>query len=194
MSNLQAGTYQPGGVGEDKTFPYYSRYTVANDTVRTTLFSTQLGGTNFTRLDQTNMPLGGQIPSSQRLVVKGVGIAYVGGAAKADANIIAIQKWLHTTALEVSIQDKAPIFQARLSFLLGVAISLFSDPTTAAEPVVFTLRNDLRPIFLLEKPIILAAQTPFKVDIVPGVAIGAQQATDGDFVDVTLFGNLETKV
>lgn len=189
---LDEGTYAKSG-GEIRSWDYWSQYVVAADTVVKQLFATQKGGTDFTRLDQTNIPTAGQIPSSQKLVIKGIALEYVGGAAKADANIIAIRKWLATTVLQVQINDKAPSFQMSLSRLMGLSLFLFNDPTTAAEPVSFTSRENASPIYLLERPITLAAQTPFNVSITPGVAAAAQQATDVDVLYVHLLGDLWSK-
>lgn len=191
--NLDEGTYLKQG-GEIKSFAIYSRYTVAANATRTQLFVTQLGGTNFTRLDQTNMILGGQMTNADKMVIKGILMGYNGGAAKADANYIAIMSWLRTTSLEFIIGSKSPMLQMRLADMMGLALNLFSDPTTAAEPVSFTMRSDARPLYRLERPITLAASTPFHVDIIPGVAAAAQQVTDGDFFDVALVGDYWSKV
>lgn len=190
---LDEGTYVKNG-GEIRTFALFSRYTVAANTNRTQLFSIPQGGANFTRLDQTNMILGGQMTNADKLVVKGILLGYNGGAAKADANMIAIMSWLRTTALEFIINQKSPTLQMRLADMMGIALNLFNDPTTAAEPVSYTPRSNVQPFFKLERPITLAASTPFHVDIVPGVAAAAQQVTDGDFFDVALLGDYWSRV
>lgn len=191
---LDEGTYVKQG-GEIKTFGLYSRYTVAANTTRTPIFTVQQGGAAaYSRLDQTNMILGGQMTNADKIVIKGLMLGYNGGAAKADANMIAIFSWLRTTALEFIINQKSPTLQLRLADMMGMAINLFSDPTTTAEPVSYPQRSNIQPFFKLERPITLAASTPFHVDIVPGVAAAAQQVTDGDFFDVTLLGDYWSKV
>jgi len=193
LATLDEGTYIKSG-GEIRTFSLFSRYTVAANTTRAQLFTIQQGGTNFTRLDQTNMILGGQMTNADKLVVKGFMFGYNGGAAKSDANFIAVMSWLRTTALEFIISQKSPTFQARLADMMGIGLNLFVDPTTAAEPVSYTVRNEVKSFFRLEKPITLAAGTPFHVDIVPGVAAAAQQVTDGDFYDFALLGDYWSRV
>jgi len=193
MKDMDEGTYLSKG-GEIKTFSLYSRYTVAANTVTSQLFSIQRGGTGFTRLDQTNMILGGQMTNADKLIIRAIGLRYSGGAAKADANIIAILSWLSTTCLEFYISQKSPMLQMRLADMMGIALNLFSDPTTAAEPVGFTLRSEAKPLFNLQRPITLAASTPFHVDIVPGIAAAAQQVTDGDILDVSLIGDYWQKL
>ena len=191
---LDEGTYVKEG-GEIKTFALYSRYTVAANTTRTPIFTVQQGGaTAYSRLDQTNMILGGQMTNADKLVIKGLLLGYNGGAAKADANMIAIFSWLRTTALEFIINQKSPTLQMRLADMMGMGLNLFSDPTTAAEPVSYPQRSNVQPFFKLERPITLAASTPFHVDVVPGVAAAAQQVTDGDFFDVALLGDYWSKV
>lgn len=190
--NLDEGTYRAGG-GEIKTWDYFGQYTIAAATADYSVFANAAGSPNFTRIDQANLPLAGQIPSSQKLVIKGFGLEYVGGAAKADANTIAIRKWLATTVLQFGIQDKSPMLQMRLSRMMGLSLGLFSDPTTAAEPVFATTREVASPVFMLERPITLAAQTPFTCLIRPGVAAAAQQVTDGDILYVSLIGDLWSK-
>lgn len=190
---LDEGTYLQQG-GSIRSWEYYSRYTVAADTVRTKIFVAKLGDAGFTRDDQTNMPAPGRIPNSQRFDCNAVSIGYVGGAAKSDANVIAIAKWLYTTIIRFSIQDKVDLFQKRLSSILGLGLFLFNDPTTAAEPVNHTLRTDVSKAFLLKRPIKLASNTDFFVEVIPGVAAAAQQVTDTDFLDIGLHGDLWSRV
>lgn len=187
---LDEGTYLKQG-GSIRSWSYYSRYTVAADTTVTTIFTTALGGgSGFTRVDQTNMPAPGQIPNSQRFDAKFLAAGYCGGAAKSDANTIAIMKWLFTTVIQIVIQDKVPQLQKRISDLLGIGLALFNDPTTAAEPVNQTLRTDLAKGMVLQRPIKIAANVNFSIVIAPGVAAAAQQVTDGDFLDISLTGDL----
>src|SRR6476659_6247073 len=190
--NLDEGTYLQQG-GEIKTFALYSRYTVAGNTVRTQLFATQLGGTNFTRLDQTNMILGGQMTNADKMVIKGLLLGYNGGAAQSDANYIAIMSWLRTTALEFIIGSKAPMLQMRLADMMGVALNLF-NATGATNVEQITIKTEIKPFYRLERPITLASGTPFHVDIIPGVAAAAQQVTDGDIFDVGLVGDYWSRV
>lgn len=194
LLKLDEGTYLKDG-GSIRTWEYYSRYIVAADTTTARIFTQQQGGSSlFNRLDQTNMPAPGRIPNSQRFDILAVAVAYKGGAAKSDANIIAVCSWLYTTVLEFWITDKTVMFQKRLSSVLGASLFLFNDPTTAAEPVGFTLRVDLSKTFNLKRKISLASNTDFWAQIVPGVAAAAQQVSDGDFVDVGLHGDLWARV
>lgn len=190
--NLDEGTYLKQG-GEIRTFALYSRYTVAANTTRTQLFVSKLGDAGFTRLDQTNMILGGQMTNADKLVIKALLLGYNGGAAKSDANFIAISSWLRTTALEMIISNKAPVLQARLADMLGMAYNVF-NATGAANIEQTTIKTEIKPLFRLERPITLAAGTPFHVDIVPGVAAAAQQVTDGDVFDVALLGDYWSRV
>jgi hypothetical protein len=191
--NLDEGTYLSQG-GEIKTFSLFSRYTVAANTTRTQMFASKLGDSGFTRLDQTNMILGGQMTNADKLVIKGFALRYNGGAAKSDANFIAAMSWLSTTAIEFIIGQKSPMFQNRIADMMGLALNLFSDPTTAAEPVSYTVISQARNFFRLERPITLASGTPFHVDVVPGVAATAQQVTDGDIFDFGLVGDYWSRV
>lgn len=188
--NLDEGTYAKQG-GEIKSWSYFSQYLLTASTQEVMLFQTGLGqGANFLRIDQTNFPANGQLPNSQKLVIKGIALEYVGGAAKADANMIAIRNWLRTTVLQLSIVDKSPMLQMRLSRLMGLTLGLFSDPTTTAEPVGFTTRENGSAIFRLERPITITAAVNFRASILPGVAAAAQQVTDGDVLNVDLIGDL----
>lgn len=188
---INSGTYAGAGVGESKAWTYYSQMSPAADTVTKILFQTGLGGT-LTRLDQTNFPNNGNLPNSQKFEIHGIGVEYVGNAAKADADMIAIRKWLATTALQIVIQDKSPIFQARLSRLLGLTVGLFNDPTTTAEPVSYTTRENALPFFKLSEKITITANTSFQLQILPGVAGGANQTSD--LLNVDLVGKLITLV
>jgi len=190
-ANLNSGTYLPEG-GERKAWDYWATATLAQNTTEMILFQTGLGGGNNAALYQTNFPTNGQIPNSQKFEMSGLTTEYVGNAAKADADIIAIRKWLFTSVLVIQIQDKAPSFQCRLSRIMGLGLGLFNDPTTTAEPVNFPTRENTAPLFRLSQKITLSANTPFKVSILPGVAAGANQTSD--LLSVELIGELTTLV
>lgn len=189
LLNLDEGTYAKNG-GEIKSWSYFSQYVVAANTTQADLFQSGLGQGPLTLLSQTNFPANGQLPNSQKLVIKGLALEYIGSAAKSDANAIAIRKWLSTTVLQLSIVDKSPMFQMRLSKLLGLSLFLFIDPTTTAEPVSYTTRENATPFFMLQRPITITASVNFRASIIPGVAAAAQQVTDGDVLNVDLLGDL----
>lgn len=189
-NKINQGTY-PDGVGEIKSWVYYSRAVLAATTAPIVLFQQGLGGT-LTRIDQTNFPNNGSLPNSQKFEIHGIGIEYVGAAAKADADILAIRNWLATTALQITIQDKSPTLQARLSRLMGLTLGLFNDPTTAAEPVQMTTRENALPFFKLSEKITITANTSFQLSLLPGVAAGANQTSD--LVNIDLVGKLITLV
>jgi len=189
---INRGTFADG-VGEKKAWIYSSQFTVANDTAQVILFQSGLGALGgLTRLDQTNFPSNGQLPNSQKFEIHGFSVEYIGNAAKADADFIAIRKWLATTALDFTINDKASSFQVRLSRLLGLSLGLFNDPTTTAEPVSYTTRENGAPFFRLSQKITLSANTNFKVTVLPGVAAGANQTSD--IVHLDMVGELITLV
>jgi hypothetical protein len=189
---LDEGTYLQQG-GEIRSWSYFSRYAMVANTTEAKLFSAKLGDAGFTRIDQTNMPLGGQIPTSQRLDVKGIAIRYQPGAAKSTANANALLNWLATTVLQFNITDKIPMFQMRLASLMGMVIPLIQTDG-AVNILVNTVQTVAKPIYMLERKIVLASQTPFSVSILPGVAAGATQVSDADFLDVGLVGDLWSKV
>jgi len=191
QQSLNRGTYAQEG-GERKAWSYYASFAPAANTTEVILFQTGLGGGSNIALYQTNFPTNGSIPNSQKFEISGIAPEYVGAAAKADADIIAIRKWLATSVLQIGIQDKAPSLQVKLSRLMGLSLGLFNDPTTTAEPVAFTSRENTSPIYRLSQKITLAANTPFTVKIIPGVAAGANQTSD--IVSVDLIGELITLV
>ena len=190
--NLDEGTYISQG-GEIKTFTYYTRYTVANNTTTTKVFTAALGDANFTRQDQTNMPAPGQIPNSQKFEFNGISVRYQSGAAKTTANVTALMNWLGTTAFEFWIQDKTVMYQSTLARILGLGLAFIQD-TAAANIVLNSLRSEARPIYILDRKITIAANNRFWANIMPGVASGAQPVTDGDYVDIGLHGRLWTRV
>ena len=191
QQNLNQGTYNPNG-GERKAWSYWASLNPAANTNDVILFQTGLGGGSNTQIYQTNFPTNGNIPNSQKFEISGIAPEYVGNAAKADADIIAIRKWLQTSVLQIGIQDKAPMFQMRLSRLMGLSLGLFNDPTTTAEPVGFTTRENTAPIYRLSQKITLAANVPFTVVLRPGVAGGANQTSD--LLTIDLIGELTTLV
>jgi len=189
---INQGTFA-AGVGEKKAWIYSSQFTVANDANPVILFQSGLGALGgLTRLDQTNFPANGQLPNSQKFEIHGFALEYIGNTAKADADMVAIRKWLTTTALDFQIQDKTSAFQARFSRIMGLSLGLFNDPTTTAEPVSYTTRENGQPFFRLSQKITLSANTNFKVTVYPGVAAGTNQTSD--IVHLDMVGELITLV
>ena len=189
---LEQGTFAPVG-GEEKSFTYYSYYTVKNDVVATKIFTAQLGDVNYTRLDQTNMPAPGQIPNSQKFSFNGISIRYIPKATKATADALLILSWLATTAVEFWITDKTVMYQATLSQLMGISLPLIQT-TGAANIVLNSILSQAQPIHMLNKEITISANNRFWVNIQPGVAAGAQQQTDVDILQVGLHGVLTSRI
>lgn len=189
---LDEGTYLQQG-GEIRSWEYFTRFLVAANTTVIKAFTAKLGDAGFTREDQTNLELGGQMPQSQRLDIKGIAFRYQSGAAKATVDAQAILAWLSTTVAEFNITDKIVMLQKRIASFMGLTLPMIQN-TGAVNIVLNTVQNHTKPVYMLERKIILASQTPYRMSIRPGVAALAQQATDVDFVDIGLIGDLWSKV
>jgi hypothetical protein len=189
---LDEGTYLKEG-GEIRSWSYFSRYAMVNNTTEAKIFSQKLGDVGFTRIDQTNLPLGGLIPTSQRMDVKGFSLRYQSGAAKSSVKAQDILNWLATTVLQFNITDKIPMFQMRIASLMGIVIPMIQTDA-AVNIFINTVMTAAKPVFMLERKIVLASQTPYSVSILPGVAASAANVGDGDFLDVGLVGDLWSKV
>lgn len=192
QQKLEAGTFANAG-GEEKAFSYYSTYTVKNDIVPTKIFTAQYGDAGFTRLDQTNMAAPGQIPNSQSFRFNGISCRYLPKAAKATADALLVISWLFTTAFEFWITDKTVMYQSTISQLMGISFPLIQT-TGAANIVLNSILSNAQPIMMLSKEITIAANNRFHVNIVPGVAAGAQQQTDVDILQIGLHGILTSRI
>jgi hypothetical protein len=185
ITNMQRGTYSAFGEAIDWT--YYDTATLAATTTPLRMF--QAGLTSGKTLDATNFPQNGMIPAGQNFQVWAVKIAYIAQAVHATADLIALYKALNAMSLELVIGNKAPLYQKNVGDVFGAPMFFNITPTAAGDNLLVTSVGRFIGIEPLNKPIILAAMTPFAINVTPWTAPAAALA--GDFVRVSLLGKLD---
>lgn len=184
IQNLQAGTY--GASGEKLDWSYYDRVVLLSTTTVNRLFTVQLGASSKTLAD-TNLTQSGQIPQGQRFTIRALKVSYVTNAARATANVQQYYDVLKNTSVQFIIPNKGPMGQWGLWELLG-ASSLFALTPTAAGDNIPVIQPRFHGVFPLNTPIVLAALTPFYVEVTHHTATNA--ALDNDRIYVSLNGTL----
>lgn len=174
LQKVGIGTY--GTEGDQLDWSYYDEALIAAATLTHRMFTTPLG-TGGKTLDQTNLPLAGQIPQGQLLDVRAIKVSYTTSGAKATADVQSFYTLLTRTTVSVKLQNKETMGQWTLQELMG-ANSLFALTPTAAGDNIPLIQPRFHGIFPLNKKIILAALTPFEVTVIHHAAPAAALAND----------------
>lgn len=174
LQKVGVGTY--GTEGDQLDWSYYDEAIIAAATLTHRMFTTPLG-TGGKTLDQTNLPLAGQIPQGQLLDVRAVKVSYTTSAAKGTAAVQDFYTLLTRTTLSIKLQNKETMGQWCLQELFG-SNSLFALTPTAAGDNIPVIEPRFHGIFPLNKKIILAALTPFEVTLIHHAAPTATLAND----------------
>lgn len=174
LQKVGVGTY--GTEGDQLDWSYYDEALIAAATLTHRMFTTPLG-TGGKTLDQTNLPLAGQIPQGQLLDVRAVKVSYTTSNAKATADVQSLYTLLTRTTLSIKLQNKETMGQWCLQELFG-ANSLVALTPTAAGDNIPLIQPRFHGIFPLNKKIILAALTPFEVTLIHHAAPAAALAND----------------
>lgn len=186
LNNLGTGTYSTGG--EKVHWEYYDRIALLNTTTVQDMFVTPTGQGTKTLAD-TNTSIGGLLPQGQNFVIRSLAVQYIAKTAiTTGAPIQKINEWIDNTIVEFLISNKAPMFQLPLSRILGQSFT--TDATMAAAtstmPSQYGVFNGVYKLGGL--PLVLAAQTPFKVRF---TSITANDASiNADQVRLSLCGTL----
>ena len=195
MRDLAKGTHAKGGEILDWT--YYDSMNVSA-TLQNNLFQTALGqGSPAKTLDNTNLTMNGQIPTGQRLTVHRIKMFYVSQSSYwQSAGTATVDKWynlLTKTTLAVKIPGKDDLFNCTLIELLGAATLTAIKPTAAGDNIPVILPR-FHGIFPLNKPIILAQNTSFSVQLTHQTAPDSTlYGTTGDIIRIGLNGILERR-
>jgi hypothetical protein len=184
LEKLQIGSY--GTEGGETDWTYYDTMIMAAGTAQHRMFTDPLGAAGKTYA-MTNLTVAGQIPQAQLMEIMAIKVMYTSSAAKATADLQALYLAFNNTTLALKLSNKDHTFIYTLQELLGTALQFALTPTVASDNISQP-QPKFHGIFPLNKKVILAALTPFEVQIVHHVAPGA--ALNGDFLRVGLAGIL----
>jgi len=184
LEKLQIGSY--GTEGNETDWTYYDTLIMAAATAQHRMFTDPLGAGGKTYA-MTNLTVAGQIPQAQMMEVMAIKVMYTSSAAKVVADLETLFLMLNNTTLALKLSNKDHTFIYTLQELLGTALQFDVAPIA---PVLAWSQPQpkFHGIFPLNKKVVLAALTPFEVQIVHHVAPGA--ALNGDFLRVGLAGIL----
>lgn len=182
--SLTSGTYQENG-GEVLHWSYYDSYALLSTVNTNRLFTTGLSGGR--RIDQTNLPIGGQIPGNQRFDVHCIRAFYTAYTLKNNAALLAWYKFLTHTTLEFIINGKASSLTVGLNELFGMP-TLFGEVPTVAGDNISIPQPKPNGVYMLKPKIPLAASTNFEVKVISQVATDA--SLDTDILKISLGGIL----
>lgn len=174
LQKVGVGTY--GTEGDQLDWTYYDEALIAAATLTHRMFTTPLG-TGGKTLDQTNLPLAGQIPQGQLLDVRAIKVSYTSAAVKGTAALQDLYTLLTRTTVSIKLQNKETMGQWTLQEVMG-ANTLFAITPTAAGDNISQIQPRYHGIFPLNKKIILAALTPFEVTVIHHAAPAATLAND----------------
>jgi hypothetical protein len=183
LEKLQIGSY--GTEGGETDWTYYDTMIMAAGTAQHRMFTDPLGAGGKTYA-MTNLTVAGQIPQAQLMEIMAIKIMYTSSAAKLVADLQTLYLMFSNTTLALKLSNKDHTFIYTLQEIMGMSLQF------DIAPAVVTAFSQPQPrfhgIFPLNKKVVLAALTPFEVQIVHHVAPGA--ALDGDFLRVGLAGIL----
>jgi len=184
LARFQRGTYGAGG--EKIDWSYWDTLTLAAATAAFRLFVNPVGSGGKTLAD-TNMTSSGSMPQGQHFTVHAIKLFYVTHAAVATAAVQALYSYLRNTTLDIVIPGKYSMGQWTLLEVMGAASLVALTPTAAGDNIPL-ISPRYHGVFPLNTPLVLAALTPFEVQINCQAASGA--ALDGDKLVVSLNGKL----
>lgn len=174
LEKLSVGTY--GSEGDVLDWTYYDTAALAAATLTHQFFTTPLGQAGKTLAD-TNLTLAGQIPQGQLMDIRAIKIFYTTNNAFATADVQSFYAMLDQTTVSVKLENKETMGQWTLHELLGASTLLAVTPTAAGDNIPI-IQPKYHGVFPLNKKIILAALTPFKVTVQHHTAVAAALADD----------------
>ena len=187
ITSLQHGTYSDRGDKLD--WAYYDTLILKNalGAYKARLFTQAIGQTDPTgvvkTLDITNMKTSGILPQNQRFIIRAIKTEYYAHAALTTAQ--KIYDVLGKTVLEMVINGKDASYQKVLQEVIGMPVAC--ETTTTEAPMEMSYGR-YTSIDVLNKPITLAANTPFEWD---ATLIAASDASlDTDRIRVSMCGIL----
>lgn len=166
---------------------YYDTVTLATATLEHRMFTAGIG-VNSKMKWQTNMKIGGQIPTGERMTVTAIKTLYSTHADIASTAIASIIQMLTRTVIEVKISGADSILTMTLNELMGLPMLMSTTlvATYGSAPIFNPCFNG---ILKLKRPIVFAENESVEVVLTHNVASPA--GLDGDWLKIGLNGILE---
>jgi len=166
INNMQKGSY--GTSGEVFHSSLWDTFTLASTVLQNKLFAVPInqGSPAKTEAD-TNMLLAGVMPNAQKMIVSGIKLQIVGLDGMTDVQMHRLYTVLTSTTAKIEIPGKDNLGLFCLSEIIGASLMLPQGATYNNAALNSTSG------FKLSVPIILAANTPFAVNIVHHAAPSA---------------------
>lgn len=161
LQKVGVGTY--GTEGDQLDWTYYDEFLLDSTVLTHRLFTTPLG-TGGKTLDQTNLPLAGQIPQGQLLDVRAIKMTYTTMEQRTGAELQMIYTVLTRSTCSIKLQNKETMGQWCMQELFGTSTLIALAEGTVTQ--VGQIQPRYHSIFPLNKKIILAALTPFEVTVI----------------------------
>lgn len=186
LVQLQRGTFGAGGEKLDWT--YYDTAQIVAGLTTYRFFQTQLGaGVPAKTLDQTNLKSAGQIPQGQHFTVHAIKVFYTTYGIHGTTDVQNLYALLKVTTLEVQLPGKDSMGTWTLQEMFGPATQFAMTPTNAGDNIPLNLPR-YHGIMPLNTPLVLAALTPFVIEVRHHIAAPADLADD--WLMVALVGKL----
>lgn len=169
MAFLESGTYQPGTL-ENRHWDYYDRAILSSGTQRYQFYKVPNGQAGKGYSD-TNFPLAGQMPESERMVVLYFETCFVPNEVVSQATWLEIINLFKNSYIEFSILNKAPMIQIPLHSLFGSVMPMIIAGAAAGDQAF--IRDPLRSCYELDVEIPLASKSTFKAEWIHDTAPAA---------------------
>ena len=179
---LDLGTYKPGS-GQVVWWEYYDRAVIANATREHSYFQTPINQGGKNKAD-TNFPLAGLMPSTEKMAVMYLMYSYIPHAAMSHATY---QLWLNMiaqTTIEANIRGIKDVMEYTLVSAFSPAMPAVLLGAGVGDQALG--QTQFNAIYELEIEIVLAANTNFTFDLIHHTPANA--ALDADKLFLSMIG------
>jgi hypothetical protein len=183
ITELGEGTF--GRERDVSDWSYYDTLTIDPTNSEYTLFNQNAGRS----LAETNYNGNGLFPQAQQLRIKAFKVFYRANGTKNSNDITSLYQLLEQSTITLQIQNKAPSYQKTLMETFGISMGFHATPTVAGDTELIMSLNRFVGIDPLNRAIVIAALTPFTVNIKFYGPIAA--GLTGDKIKIALSGLLK---
>jgi len=174
LEKLRQGTYDPAS-GQIRWWTYYDRAIMAAATLEHTYFAVPKGQGGKTLAD-TNMPNAALMPQGHNFEIHAIEAFYVADGAKTQAEYQNVIDMMRDTYLQFEIEALANQLQLPIQVLFGNPMPQVVTGAAAGDQV--TSRAQYKGMWELPVPIVLAAETSWRITMTHTVAVNASLADD----------------
>jgi hypothetical protein len=186
-NNLKSGTYTREGEVLSG-YSYYDTVLMSNTVNSHRMFTVPQSAAK--PRDLTNMTIGGQMPSGQKLTIFNIKVFLCGAAAIDETVLVHLYDMISRSTVDLVIENKAPMLTLTLQELLGAASLFELTPSVAGDNISGQILPRFHGIYPLNIPIVLQELTPFEVLFVHQAAVANNEALNNVRVKISLNGEL----